>query len=422
MNGQGFILSGCRVLDLTDAKGRLCSRFLADMGAEAIRIGKPGESAGFHWENLGKRLVTLDIELKQGQKVFKRLLETADILVESYPPGYLEALGLGYNQLSKLNPGLIMASITPFGQTGPYRGYKSCDIVAGAMGGQLYLNGEAGSPPLKTFGSQSYYLASIFAAIGVMLALYHRHASGKGQHIDISLQECAAAALDHVLVRYLYQGEVAKRRGSLHWNGAFRVFPAKDGYVLLSLLYQWETLVEWLYSEGMAGDLTGEKWRDGDYRLEHIGHVIEVLERWAKTHSVAELVEKGQAMRFPWAEVASVPGLLASPQLEARGFWAEIEHSGEKFKFPAPVLSRCFSSHTRPPNRGFTPLRPSSPHPPKIDYQSGGLTSETPPPPHRKKRDYPDGGSASNTLKAPRRGKKEYPDGAKNPPDRGLRP
>jgi benzylsuccinate CoA-transferase BbsE subunit len=354
MNGQGDIL---RVLDLTDEKGMLCSHLLADMGAEVIRVEKSGESADFHWEDLGKRLVTLDIESKPGQDMLRRLLKTADVLLENYPPGYLDALGLGYNQLNKINPRLIMASITPFGQAGPYRDYKSSDIVASAMGGQLFVSGEPEKPPLKTFGNQSYYLASIFAAIGVMLALYHRHSSGKGQHIDISLQECVAAALDHVLVRYFYQGEVAKRRGSLHWNGAFRIFPAKDGYVLLSLFYQWHTLVEWLESEGMAGNLTDEKWLDREYRLEHIDHVIEVLGRWTKTHPVAELVEKGQAMRFPWAGVASIAELLASPQLKARSFWAEIEHpeTGEKLSFPAPILNRCFVSQTHPPNRGLRP-------------------------------------------------------------------
>jgi crotonobetainyl-CoA:carnitine CoA-transferase CaiB-like acyl-CoA transferase len=309
--------------------------------------------------------------------------------VESHPPGYLETLGFGYNQLSEINPRLIMASITPFGQTGPYRDYKSSDIVAGAMGGQLYLNGEAGSPPLKTFGNQSYYLASLFAAIGVMLALWHRHSSGRGQHIDISLQECTAAALDHVLVRYFYQGKVAQRRGSLHWNNAFRVFPCKDGYVLLSLFYQWQTLVEWLAAEGMAEDLAEAKWLDRDYRLEHIDHVIEVLERWTQSHPAAELEEKGQLMRFPWAEVASIPELLASPQLKARGFWTEIEHpaTGEKLKFPAPVLSRCFSSHTRPVQRGFASKTLQAPHP--------------------KKREYPGKGEAL---------------GSSNPPDRGLEP
>jgi benzylsuccinate CoA-transferase BbsE subunit len=383
MNGQGSILSGCRVLDLTDEKGSLCSRLLADMGAEVIRLEKPGESADFHWENLGKRRVTLDIGLKRGQEVFRRLLETADVLVESRPSSYLDSLGLGYPQLCKLHPRLVMASITPFGQTGTYSGYKSADIVASAMGGQLCLNGEPGSPPLEPFGSQSYYLASLFAAIGVMLALMSRHASGKGQRIDISLQECTAAALDHALVRYFYQGEVAKRQGSLHWNGAFRVFPANDGYVLLSLFYQWETLVEWLASEGMAEDLAAEKWRDRDYRREHIDHVVEVLERWTKTHPTPELVAKGQAMGFPWAEVASIPQLLASPQLKARGFWTEVEHpaTGKKLKFPAPVLSRCFSSHTQPARKGSASETGQAPRPKKRHYPNRGLVSKTPQPP-----------------------------------------
>jgi benzylsuccinate CoA-transferase BbsE subunit len=357
MNRQGSALSGYRVLDLTDDKGMLCSRYLADMGAEVIRLGKPGESADFHWENLGKRAVTLDIELKPGQEIFKRLVKTADVLLESFPPGYLESFGLGYHQLNKINPRLVMASITGFGQGGPYRDYKSCDIVASALGGQLYVCGEPGSPPLKPFANQSYYLASIFAAIGVLLALLKRHTSNRGQHIDISLQECVAAALDHVLVRYFYQDVVAERQGSLHWNSAFRIFPCKDGYVLLSLFYQWQTLVEWLQSEGMAEDLTDEKWRDREYRLQHIDHVIEVLERWAKSQAVTELVKKGQLMRFPWAEVASIPELLASPQLEERDFWIEVEFpgTGKKYKFPgAPCsLSRSpWRVGSRVPNVG----------------------------------------------------------------------
>jgi len=346
--GDGdVILSGYRVLDLTDEKGMLCSRYLSDMGAEVIRIEKPGGSARslFFWAtNLGKRAITLNIELKPGQQVFKRLVETADVLVESYLPGYLEALGLGYPELSQINPRLVMASITAFGQDGPYRDYKSCDIVASALGGQMYVCGEADSPPLKPFGNQSYYLASSFAAIGILLALWRRHTSGGGQHIDISLQECVASALDHVLVRYFYQGVMAKRQGGLYWSNAFRIFPCRDGYILLSLFQQWETLVEWLESEGMAEDLVDEKWLDRDYRFKNLDHVIAVLERWTKSHTVAELVEPGQLMRFPWAEVASISGLVSSPQLKARDFWVDVEHSqtGKRYKFPgAPAkLSR----------------------------------------------------------------------------------
>jgi benzylsuccinate CoA-transferase BbsE subunit len=337
MKRQGA-LADYRVLDLTDEKARLCSRFLADMGAEVIRIEKPGTPPTFSWENLGKRSLTLDLELKAGRALFGELIKKADVLIESYPPGYLDKIGLGYSQLNKINPRLIMASVTPFGQDGPYRDYKTDDLVASALGGQLYVTGEPGKPPLKTFGNQSYYLGSLFAAIGVLLALMQRHSSGKGQHIDISLQECVAAALDHVLVRYFYQDEVAQRRGSRHWNNAFRVFPAKDGYVLLSLFYQWETLVEWLESENMAEDLTEEKWQDGDYRRQNVDHIIEVLERWTKNHSKAELVEKAQLMRFPWAEVTSPSDLLASPQLKARNFWLDVEHQGQKYKLPATPL------------------------------------------------------------------------------------
>lgn len=308
MKKQGA-LSGYHVLDLTDERGMLCPRYLADMGAEVIRIEKP--------------------------EISKRLVDTADVLVESYPPGYLPSLGLGYAELAQINPRLVMASITAFGQSGPYRDYKSCDLVASALGGQMYVCGEPSSP-LKPFGNQSYYLGSLFAAIGVLLALWKRRSSGRGQHIDISLQECVASTLDHVLVRYFYQGVVARRQGSLYWNGAFRVFPCKDGYILLSLFHQWQTLVEWLASEGMAEDLIDKKWVDRDYRFKHLDHVIEVLARWTKNHAVAGLVEKGQLMRFPWAEVVSISKLMASPQLEARNFWVEVEHpqTGKKYKIP----------------------------------------------------------------------------------------
>jgi len=337
MNRQGA-LSGYRVLDLTDDKGMLCSRLLADMGAEVIRIEKPGGSPrGLFYlaVNLGKRAITLDIKAKPGQKLFKRLVKTADVLVESFPPAYLETLGLGYLELSQLNPRLVMASITNFGQSGPYRDYRSCDIVASALGGQMYVCGEPESP-LKPFGNQSHYLASILAAIGILLALFKRHTSGRGQHIDISLQECVASALDHVLVRYFYQGVVAKRQGSLQWNGAFHIFPCQDGYILLSLFHQWETLVEWLESEGMAEDLADKKWLDREYRLRHLDHIIEVLERWTRSHTVAELVEPGQLMRFPWAEVTSISGLVNSPQLAERNFWVEVGHpeTGERYRFP----------------------------------------------------------------------------------------
>ncbi|MFC2034400.1 CaiB/BaiF CoA transferase family protein, partial [Chloroflexota bacterium] len=254
----------------------------------------------------------------------------------SYQPGYLGELGLNYNKLNEINPRLIMASITAFGQSGPYKNHKADDMVISAMGGQIYASGEPESPPLKPYGHQTYYSGGLFAAIGISLAIWARHTTKKGQYIDISLEECAAATLDHVLVRYLYQGEIAKRQGSLHWNKTFRIFPCKDGYILLSLFQQWPTLVEWLDSEGMAQDLTDKKWLDKDKRIEQIDHIIEVLEQWTRSHTTSELVEKGQLMRFPWAKITSIPELMNNPQLKERNFFINVEQmeTGKTFKLP----------------------------------------------------------------------------------------
>jgi crotonobetainyl-CoA:carnitine CoA-transferase CaiB-like acyl-CoA transferase len=306
-------LAGYRVLDLADEKAMLCTKLLADMGAAVTRIEKPGAvypltPPEYACLNAGKRRINLDLEEGEGQGTFKELVKEADALVETDKPGHLAALGLGYDGLSKINPRLVMASITGFGQDGPYRDYQSCDLAAAALGGWLSVCGEPDAP-LRPYGSQTYGTASLFAANGILLALRQRHADGRGQYLDISVMECVAASLDHVLPRYFAEGAVAERRGSLQWNGAFRVFPCRDGFILLSLFRHWETLVEWLASEGMAADLADEKWRDAAARLAGLDHVIAVLEKWTLSHTAAELVEPGQLMHFPWAEVAPVPGI-----------------------------------------------------------------------------------------------------------------
>jgi crotonobetainyl-CoA:carnitine CoA-transferase CaiB-like acyl-CoA transferase len=291
-------LSEYLILDVADEKGAFCSGLLADMGARVTRV---------------------DLEEKDREK-FLKLVTTADVLIETFSPGYLDSLGLGYTALSKINPRLVMASITPFGQTGPYKDFPASDLTLQALGGWLSVTGEP-RMPLKLFGNQAYFTASLFAANGILLALFHRHITGLGQYLDISIMECVASTLDHALVRYFYQGVVPRRQGNRHWSNAFRIFPCKDGFILLSVFQQWETLVEWLASEGMAADLTDAKWRDRETRAKAFDHIEQVLERWTLTHSVDELVEKGQLMRFPWAKVTSVLELFHSPQLAARGYF-----------------------------------------------------------------------------------------------------
>lgn len=325
-----------KVIDLTTQKGFLCSKLLSDMGAEVIRVDKPGTEITPVYANTGKHSINLNLEEGKGKELFKLLIKDTDILIESFSPGYLAGLGLGFSDLAQIRPGLIMVSITDFGQTGPYKYFKSSDLVSSALAGPMSVCGLPYKPPLKPYGYQTASTACLFAANAVLLALWERHSSQIGQYIDISIHECSVATLDHVLVRYFYEGVVAKRQGSLYWNNAFRIFPCLDGFILISLFYQWETLIEWLDSEGMAGDLTDTRWLDETERLSHIQHIITVLEAWTLKHNVDELVETGQLMHFPWARVSSIQDVVNNPQLNERGFFIDTvdEASGQIYKFP----------------------------------------------------------------------------------------
>jgi benzylsuccinate CoA-transferase BbsE subunit len=334
------ILSDLRVLDLCDEKGWLCSKLLAGMGAEVIRVQSPRLPIPDCYANRGKHSLSLKIESKKGADLFLQLVKTADILIETFPPGYLEGLGLDYVKLRDIKPRLIMVSITPFGQTGPYRDFKTSELVSAAMGGQMSVTGDPEKAPLKPYGPQTFWMASLFAANGVMLALRERESGGSGQYLDISIHECTAGTLDHVMVRYFNLGEVAQRSGSLNWNQAFRIFKCQDGYILLTLFYQWQTLMELLKSEGGAGELGDEVWSGETYRRENAEKVIQVLEEWTQKHKVDELVELGQLMRFPWAAVDDLARVLDNPQLRSRSYFVEQKDpgSGRTIKVPgAPV-------------------------------------------------------------------------------------
>jgi crotonobetainyl-CoA:carnitine CoA-transferase CaiB-like acyl-CoA transferase len=372
-NGQG-LLDGIRILDLADEKASFCTKLLADLGAHVVKIEKPGgdqsrrmgpfwentshpeKSLSFFYHNTNKLGITLDLDRERGREIFLELVKRYDIIVETFPPGYLSSLKLDFNFLKAVNRRLILVSVTGFGRKGPRKAYKSCDLVASAYGGQMYVTGSPTSPPLKAYGGQSYYLASLFAAIGILLAIQKRSQTGIGEHIDISLQEAVTATLEHVMIRFFSEAIIAGRQGSLHWNHAFKIFACKDGFIHLTLFQNWETLVEWLDSEGMAEDLKDKKWNDEDYRRQHIEHIIEVVERWTKTHRVEELFELGQLMHFPWAPVLSPKDILNSAQLNARKFFVPVHHSENKTDLSYPQLPFRFSS-------GFIPRKKRAPLP-----------------------------------------------------------
>ena len=367
MNQKGSFLTGIKVLDLTDEKASFCSKLLADMGASVVKVERPGgdpsrdigpfwknsphpeKSLFFQYNNANKRGITLDLEQSTGREIFFKLVNRTDVVVETFPPGYLKELGLGFEVLSDINPRLILLSVTGFGQDGPRSKYKSCDLVASAFGGSMYVSGSPSTRPLKPFGEQSYYTTSLFGAIAILLALRRRTQSGNGEHIDISMQEAMASTLDHVMVRYFYDRVIPERQGSLHWDSSFCILPCKDGYLLLTLFQQWETMIELMDSEDMAEDMVEENWKNEEYRLRHVDHIIEVLERWTKTHTTDELFKLGQLMRFPWAPVQSPRKVLESPQLKARSFFVDMDYPqigtsikcpGAPYKFSSGFLNR----------------------------------------------------------------------------------
>ena len=348
------MLSPYRVLDLTDEKGLLCGKLLGDLGADVIKIERPGgdpaRSIGpfYHDEadpekslfwfafNTSKRGITLDIETPNGQEVFKKLVEGADFVIESFPPGYMDKLDLGYSALEEVNPGVIMVSITPFGQTGPFKDYKAPDIVAWAMGGYMYPWGDADRPPFRiSHHSQSYLHAGAEAAVGAMLALHHREITGEGQHVDVSVQEAVAQA-NGPLTSTWDMRKVVPPRGGLRGNvNVTTMWPCKDGYVIWiywgGLSVSWNLpLVKWMDEEGMAGDFLREfDWATLDFTTatqETIDRLEEPTGKFFLAHTKAELFEgivKHRGMLYP---VATTREVLESTQLAVRGFWMELEH------------------------------------------------------------------------------------------------
>jgi crotonobetainyl-CoA:carnitine CoA-transferase CaiB-like acyl-CoA transferase len=352
---QVGMLSPYRVLDLTDEKGWLCGKIMGDLGADVIKIeppgGDPGRNIGpfYHDEpnpekslywfafNTSKRGITLDIEKDEGKKFLKKILKTADFVVESFPPGYMEKLGLGYKDLAKLNPSIILVSITPFGQTGPYKDYKASDIISWAMGGMMYPHGDADRPPVRMSNhSHAYMHAGSEAAVGALMALHYRSMTGEGQHVDVSIQECVARAGELGVSIPWATNRVNRHRGEVREGiNIPSVWQCKDGYVVY--IY-WTgnggklsaSFVEWMDSEGMATDfLKNLDWTKLDYTKttqEIVDQITEPTRKFMLAHTKSEIYEggvKSHAMAYPINDISDT---MKDIQLAARNFWVKLSH------------------------------------------------------------------------------------------------
>ena len=330
---------------------------MADMGADVIKIEPPGgdpmrcigpfvddrsdQEASLYWHHFAtnRRSITLDITHIDGAALLRRLASEADVVLETFQPGFLDALGLGYGDLESHNPALVFASITPFSRTGPYRDYKGSDLVGLAMGGYLYVTGWPDTPPTRLWGSQAYHTAANRALIAILLALYYRLGAGKGQRVDVSVQEAVAATTEHVNMGYIYEGRPAVRSGFRHGGQFVATWRCKDGYVSITTGNQksWRDLRAWMAEEGMAGDLMDEKYDDRIVlRGEHSDHIEALIGAWAMQHTRQEITEWGQSRGYPFAPAATAAEVLTNPQLWDRGFFTEVEFPeyGKTFVYP----------------------------------------------------------------------------------------
>jgi crotonobetainyl-CoA:carnitine CoA-transferase CaiB-like acyl-CoA transferase len=353
------MLNHVRALDLTDDKGFLCGKILADLGADIIKVERPGgdpsrKIGGFwgdvpdpekslYWfaYNSNKRGITLNIESAEGRDIFKKLVKTADFVIESFPPGYLDKLGIGYTDLSSINKGIILASITPFGQEGPYRDYKDSDIVVMGMSGTLYQTGEFDGPPVHISMPQACLHAGADAAVGCMVAYYHREATGEGQHVDVSMQQSAAWFQANAMPIW------ELNKGILHRSGAFRagmskdvgqrqVWPCKDGYVFFNVIggrtgaKSLSALVEWMDVEGLATDYQRNMdWDNFDMftvTREEMQQVLQPVGEFFLRHTSQELLKGAVTRGVSLGPLSSMRDLLNDECLKERHFWKEIEH------------------------------------------------------------------------------------------------
>jgi crotonobetainyl-CoA:carnitine CoA-transferase CaiB-like acyl-CoA transferase len=367
------MLSNCQALDLTDDKGFLCGKILADLGADVIKIERPGgdpsRKIGGFWHdipdpdknlywfayNSGKRGITLDIETEAGREIFIRLVKTVDFVIESFPPGYLDDLGLGYANLSAIKNNIIMASITPFGTEEPYRDYKDSDIVVMGMSGTIYQTGESDGPPVHISMPQACLHAGADAAVGVMMAYYYREKTGEGQHVDVSMQQSVAWFQANAVPTWELNKRILKRAGAFRAGmskdvGQRQVWPCKDGYVFFNVIggrtgaKSLSALVAWMDEDDVATDfLLNMDWDTFDMftvtkeEMDSIsGPVGEFFKKHTRKELLAEAVPRGVSI----GPLSSMEDLLNDECLHERHFWKKIEHPelGTNITYPGEFV------------------------------------------------------------------------------------
>jgi crotonobetainyl-CoA:carnitine CoA-transferase CaiB-like acyl-CoA transferase len=362
-------LAGLRVLELADEKGQFCGKLLGDLGADVVKIEPPGgedtrrvgpflddiphpeRSLSFWYYNTSKRGITLNLATADGRRLFRRLASKADVVLETFRPGFLASLGLDYPSLAANHAALIMCALTSFGQTGPWRDYASCDLLHMAAGGQMASCGYdeidvPNAPPIAPGGGNAWHMGCHFAYIAILAALVHRTAVGQGQYIDASIHEACALTTEAAIANYIYRGETLRRQTGRHHAPApspRTQFRSKDGLYVTALISGRLTpayvkdLAALLDAYGMAGDLKERKYQDPAVIAANTSHIIDdLVANFIASLPAEEVYHAAQARGFTWGAVRAPEALFDDAHLNDRDFWKMVEHPelGRSFAYP----------------------------------------------------------------------------------------
>lgn len=337
------ILSGIKVLDLSRfISGPFCTMLLSDFDAEVIRIERPGgeddrrigpfapngESMGIMVYGRNKKGITLNLRSEKGKELFRGLVKRSDIVVENFTTGYMDSLGLGYEKLKELNPGIIYVGLTAFGQTGPYAHRSAFDQIAQSMSGIMSLTGFPGSQPVKAGISISDYGAGLYCAFGIVLALFHRQNTGIGQSIDVSLLDTVVSFLETVLPEYKVLDVIRPQIGNRRpYSAPTDTFKAKDGWVSISISTNalWRRFCRVIGREELVED---PRFKNNDSRAVNHQYLNALAAGWVADKGVNDLIEVLEVAHIPCGKVYSITEVADDQHIRERQMYVELEHDG----------------------------------------------------------------------------------------------
>ena len=355
-----------RLLELSDEKGEWCGKLFADLGADVIKIEPPGgaperqigpfyhdvphpeRSLHFWHYNTSKRGITLNLKTESGRALFRDLVKTTDVLLETFAPGYLPSLGLGYKQLREINPSLIMCSLTSFGQRGPWRDFLGSDLIHLAAGGQMESCGyeqhqDPDQIPIAPGAGSAWATGSHYAFMSIAAAVYYRTLNGTGQYIDASVHSACALTTEGKVPQWVYSNQHVTRGQ----REVYKDYRCKDGKYVITGGAQGGTrmnprflsiLAEWMDEHGLAEDLKEPQYQEQETVSARRDHISEVLERFCLQITSEEAYHGAQKRGFTWGAIRAPEDMIEDPHWQQWGFWVKVEHPevGETITYPGP--------------------------------------------------------------------------------------